>query len=305
MRWRDLVWLLLILGGVSLGVRQLGVSHELDGQTYEAELFGYASTSLRFENGSFTMKKHTCTSSGDWHGTYRLEGNVLYLNPSLQPSMRYEVRKSAGRTYLDSSGEDYDKSLKLTADASGGPRPPRWQGSQLRVNGFYPGQPFVVAPEFRLAATVDGRAIYWSDSVAVAVSLKGNRVAAVGGPRLIEADGQTLLEYGEKNAWIVQCLGQNSRHDEARALDRFPGGLAVGVGPNFTSAYFLGEISEIVTLRDAIVFANLGSTGPHQETVQIQGGEDATRGRQTSPHEGAAWAANEPAPRPPKNSSPR
>lgn len=257
-RWRNLGWLLLILCVVGPGAQYWGVSHELDGQVYSAELRGFAYTRLELTDGSFTLRRHTCTGNGQWHGNYRLEGNVLHLCLFLQPGFRFVVRKSAGRTYLDSAGRDFDRTLKLIADATGGPRPPHWSGGPLRVNGIYPGMArSALDPKLRLIVRDKERVIYGSDQHDLAVSVKGNRVLAVVGPKLVEGQEQTLLESGEKNEWIEQCLGQRSCPDHMRALDRFGCGLAVGWGEGYLGPYCLGEISEVVALRDALLSAGV------------------------------------------------
>lgn len=257
-RWRDLFWLMLLLTVIGLCVRRPRVSHELDGQTYEALLSGYASTTLKFEDGRFALNRHTCTSNHRWSGGYHLEGNTLILDKSVLPGSRFQLRKSAGRTYLDSSGGDYDRILRLTADGSGGPYPPRWRGGPLRLIGIYPGlNASSLDSKLRLALKVQGRAIYGSAEKDLAVSVKGDRVMAVAGLRLSEKDGPVLLEAAEKDDWIEQCLGQKGRDERGKGLTSFPCGLCVGHGYDLLGAYFLGRLHEIEILRDAILTADL------------------------------------------------
>lgn len=162
---RDLVWLLLLLSVAGLAFQPFAVSHELDGQTYEASVEGFAYTTLEFQEGRFKLRRHTCTSSGEWEGKYRLVGEVLVLDREALPSRQFKLRKSAGRTYLDCDLEDYDQTLRLSQDSGVSPRPPRWQGSALRIRGLYPGM-----PESELKATLpyvssesNGRTFYWSE----------------------------------------------------------------------------------------------------------------------------------------------
>lgn len=259
-RWRDLAWFLLIFCLIGIlarrqsgGANETLRSHQLDGQTYSAERRGYASTWLELDNGRFRLSQHSCTRSGEWSGFYRLAENNLFLDSG--PYTGLALRKSAGRFYLDTKSSDYDRSLKLVADAAGGPHPPRWGGKPLRVNGLYPGMNVSeLGPRFHVLTQAQNRTIYWSDSRDVVVSAKGGRVLAVGGPRLMEGSDSVLLEYGEKVDWIEECVGQ--KHRRWKSLAQFPCGLSVGGGAGFFGSYFLGEASEIERLENQMVWVD-------------------------------------------------
>lgn len=249
-RGRDLIWLLLLVCLIALAVRRFSVSHDLDGQTYTAKIYGYAYTELEFKDGTFKLSRHTCTTNNEWRGRYRVVGDTLELSEPVLPGSHFKVRRSTGRIYLDSSGNDYDRTLKLTADTNRGLHPPRWTGAPLRLQGVHPGMAVKsLGPGFRLAGKVKDRELFVS-GVSVAASVKGGKVMAVGGPQLSEQEGTVLLETGEDQQWIEQCLGQSgTRH---RGLVMFPCGLSAGGGDRFLAGYFLGEVKEVDALRTAV-----------------------------------------------------
>jgi len=259
-RWRDLAWLLLVLAIVGFGVRHLSVSHELDGQTYNARIFGYANAILELKNGSFHYKKSGCTGSTEWSGTYRVDGPRVTLFPVFGAKMQYELRESGGRTYLqDSSGKDFDRTLRLIADGQGGPHPPRWQGGPLRINGLYPGMALSsLGSNFRPAGRIKNYEIFCNADNTQAVSVKGTHVMAVGGTQVSEVNGNVLLEIGEDNNWVEECLGQKS--SKVESLTTFPCGLTQGHGLDFFGSYFLGEVSEIRFLEDAMFIQHHSAT---------------------------------------------
>jgi hypothetical protein len=259
-RWRDLAWVLLIVFVIGSGARHLSTSHVLDGQIYNARIFGYANATLHLKNGSFNFEKSGCTGSTTWSGTYRVEGARVTLRPTVGASFHYLLRESGGRTYLeDPSGKDFDRKLRLIDDGKGGPHPPRWRGGPLRVNGLFPGMAMSsLGSDFHLTVRLKNYEIFSNSHNEQAVSIKGTRVIAVGGTQVADSKGNVLLEIGEDNGWIEECLGQKSSRVDG--LTRFPCGLSKGHGQDFFGSYFLGEESEIKTLEEAIFIKD--HTGP-------------------------------------------
>lgn len=252
-RGRDLIWLLLLVCLIALAVRRFSVSHDLDGQTYTAELRGYAYTELEFKNGTFKLSRHTCTTNNEWRGQYRVVGDTVELSERVLPGSHFKVRRSTGRIYLDSSGADFDRTLKLTADTNRELHPPRWTGAPLRLQGVHPGMAVKsLGPGFRSAGKVEDREIFVF-GVSVAASVKGGKVMAVGGPQLSDQEGTVLLETGEDQQWIEQCLGQSGTRQEG--LVTFPCGLSAGGGDRFLSGYFLGDAKEVEAMRMAVLSA--------------------------------------------------
>ena len=74
---------------------------------------------------------------------------------------------------------------------------------------------------------------------------------AVGGPQLSDQEGTDLLEMGEDQQWIEQCLGQSGTRQQG--LITFPCGFSAGGGDRFISGYFLGEVKEVEALRMAVL----------------------------------------------------
>lgn len=250
-RGRDLIWLLLLVSLIAMAVRSFSVSHDLDGQTYTAKLSGYAYTELEFKDGTFKLSRHTCMTDNEWRGRYRVVGDTLELSERVLPASHFKVRRSTGRIYLDSSGDDYDRTLRLTADTNRELHPPRWTGAQLTLQGLHPGMVVKsLGPDFRSAGKVKDREIFVS-GVSVAASVKGGKVMAVGGPRLSDREGTVLLETGEDQQWIEQCLGQSGTRQ--KGLVTFPCGLSAGGGDRFLSGYFLGDVKEVDALQMAVL----------------------------------------------------
>ncbi|MBN9420695.1 MAG: hypothetical protein J0I12_34940 [Candidatus Eremiobacteraeota bacterium] len=250
-RGRDLIWLLLLVCLIALVIRRFSVSHDLDGQTYSAQIWGYAFTELEFKNGTFKLSRHTCMTDNEWRGRYRVVGDALELSERVLPDNHFKMRRSTGRIYLDSSGNDYDRTLKLTADTNRELHPPRWTGSPLRLQGVHPGMVVKsLGPGFRSAGKFENREIFVS-GVNVAASVKGGKVMAVGGPQLSDQEGTVLLDTGEDQQWIEQCLGQSGTRQEGMVT--FPCGLSAGGGDRFLSGYFLGEVKEVDALRMAVL----------------------------------------------------
>ena len=143
--------------------QQSSGSHQLDGQRYAANMSDRDDLYLDLNDRKFTLALKSCYTTTEQSGNYRLDGTSLVLHPSLGPDLHYELRDSAGRTYLDSKGGDLNVSLKLTAGANGAPSPPHWRGGALRVNGLHPGMSESdLAPNLQLIKTAGELGIYSS-----------------------------------------------------------------------------------------------------------------------------------------------